>query len=249
MSDSGRAVIFGEDAITYDRHRPTYPPEAIAHVLNLVSVNEALEIGAGTGLATRDIARDGLELVCLEPSPHMAEILRAKNLPGIEVVESSFEEWVGPRGSFDLIYAAQAWHWVDRESGYEKAHGHLRPEGVLALMWNIPEDRYAPFEDVYAEHAPQLLTEHDERIKRRDSHDWSADLIASGFEDVGVFRHSWSALLEAAEIRALYSTYSDHMMLPEPGRAELLAALEAEVERMGGSMSFQYRTDVFSGRA
>ncbi|MGD2102625.1 MAG: class I SAM-dependent methyltransferase [Acidimicrobiia bacterium] len=249
MSDSGRAVIFGDDAVTYDRHRPTYPPEAIARIFSLVSVAKALEIGAGTGLATKDIARDGLELVCLEPSQDMAEVLRARNLPGIEVVESSFEDWAGPKDSFDLLYAAQAWHWVDPASGYEKAHGHLRPGGVLALMWNIPDDRYAPFEDVYADHAPQLLAEQDERIKRRDSHDWSADLVTSGFEDVDVFSHRWSATLEAAELRALYSTYSDHMMLPEPGRSELLSALEAKVERMGGSVSLRYHTDVFSGRA
>lgn len=248
MSDSGRAVIFGDDAVTYDLHRPGYPAEAIAHILGLVTTSTTLEVGAGTGKATADIARDGLDLICLEPSPAMAETLRGKNLPGVEVVEASFEDWQGPKGSFDLIYAAQAWHWVDRSTAYAKALRLLRPGGALALMWNIPKARYAGFEHVYSAHAPHLLAEHDERIKRRDTHDWTADMTAAGFGGTGLFTHDWSERLTASGLPALYSTYSDHMMLPEPTRSDLLAGLEATVARMGGA-TVEYRTVVFTGRS
>ncbi|HEY6634093.1 MAG TPA: hypothetical protein VI141_00605, partial [Acidimicrobiia bacterium] len=103
--------------------------------------------------------------------------------------------------------------------------------------------------DVYARHAPHLLADQDERISRRDSHDWLEDMAAAGFADLQRFTHGWSADLSGGEVRSLYSTYSDHMMLPEPTRTALLQGLEAEVETLGGSVEINYRTIVFSGRA
>jgi len=249
MRDPARAVIFGRRAETYDLARPAYPPEAIDHISALVEVRHAVEIGAGTGKATVDMARAGLRLTCLEPSPEMAGILARKELPGVEVVVSSFEEWEGAESSIDLVYAAQAWHWVDAMTGYERALRLLRAGGALALMWNVPLDRYGVFDSVYHDHAPDLLAEHDERIRKRDSVTWLAEMAAAGFEDVHRFRHEWSDLLTSDELRALYSTYSDHMMLPDEQREGLLDGLAAEVDRRGGQIEMAYRTNVFSGLA
>lgn len=248
MEDDSRAVIFGRDAITYEKARPSYPEAAIAHIEALVEAETAIEIGAGTGKATEAMAGPGLRLVCLEPSPQMAEILVAKELPGVEVIVSTFEDWAGEPGSADLIYAAQAWHWVDRQAGFDKALRLLRPGGAMALIWNIPLDRYQRHEEIYNRFAPQLLAELDERIKRRDSQDWSVDMETAGFVDTRRFTHQWSEELSGDRYRALYATYSDHMMLEEPDRSRLLDALAESVEREGGTATVEYRTEVFSGR-
>jgi SAM-dependent methyltransferase len=248
MNEEGRAVIFGRDAGTYDEARPTYPREAFSYVASLVDAGTAVEVGAGTGKATADFARDDLDLICLEPSPEMAAVLDARGLPGVEVVVSTFEEWIGPLDSVDLIYAAQAWHWVDEEIGFSKALSILRPGGAIALMWNIPVDRYGPHHELYTRHAPHLLAERDDRIKRRDDHDWCVDMETAGFEATGRFTHTWWEELSADRYRALYSTYSDHMMLEEPVRSAILDGLAAAVERHGGTMAVHYRTEVFTGR-
>lgn len=246
---TGRAVIFGDDAATYERSRPGYPREVAAHVAGLVNARTAVEVGSGTGKATEVFARPDLRLICVEPSAEMTEVLVAKNLPGVEVVVSTFEDWVGPDEPVDLMFAAQTWHWVNRTTGYDHARSMLRSGGMLALIWNIPQDRYGVFRDVYARHAPELLIEQDQRIRRRDAHDWAADLTRAGFEDAGRFVVEWSQELRAPEVRALYSTYSDHMMLPEPIRTALLDDLEGAVQGIGGSVSIEYRSVVFSGRA
>jgi SAM-dependent methyltransferase len=248
MNEEGRAVIFGRDAGTYDEARPTYPREAFNYVASLVDARTAVEVGAGTGKATADFARDDLHLICLEPSPEMAAILDSRRLPGVVVVVSTFEEWSGPLDSVDLILSAQAWHWVDEAIGFSKALSILRPGRAIALMWNIPVDRYGPHEELYARHAPHLLAERDERIQRRDDHDWCADMEAAGFEATDRFTHTWSEVLSADRYRALYSTYSDHMMLEQPVRSAILEGLAAAVERQGGSMAVDYRTEVFTGR-
>ncbi len=248
MEDTGRAVIFGRDAGTYDDARPSYPAAAIEHVRGRVAAAHAVEVGAGTGKATEAMARPGLALTCLEPSPQMAAILESKRLPGVSVTVTTFEDWDAQPGSVDLIYAAQAWHWVDPEIGFAKVRSLLRPGGVVALLWNIPRDRYGRHPELYARHAPHLLAECDERIKRRDAHDWGADMEAAGLVDVSRFTHDWSDQLSARSYRALYSTYSDHMMLEEPERTRLLDGLAAEVESWGGTVEVEYRTEVFSGR-
>ena len=248
MEDDSRAVVFGRDAVGYETARPSYPGAAIAYIDALAEPDVAVEVGAGTGKATEAMARPGTRLICLEPSPQMADILVAKELPGVQVIVSTFEDWAAEPGSVDLIYAAQAWHWVDRQGGFEKTLRLLRPGGALALIWNIPLDRYQRHQEIYDRFAPQLLAELDERIKRRDSHDWSVDMETAGFVDVQRFTHEWSEELTSDRYRALYSTYSDHMMLEEPARTRLLDALAESVESEGGTATVEYRTEVFSGR-
>lgn len=246
--NQSRAVVFGRDAVAYDEVRPSYPAEVIDHVQSLVAARDALEVGAGTGKATAAMAGEGLNITCLEPSTEMAAILEAKQLPGVTVAVISFEDWDGPASSQDLVYAAQAWHWVDPATGFDKTLDLLRPGGALALFWNVPLDRYAHHETAYAQHAPHLLEERDERIKRRDTLDWTQDMSAAGFVDTGRFTYRWSQQLSSDQYRTLYSTYSDHIMLDEPERTRLLDALAADVESWGGTTTIEYRSEVFSGR-
>lgn len=248
MVDKTRAVIFGRDAVTYEEARPSYPGVVLEHVTSLVDAIVAAEVGAGTGKATAGIANRDLTLTCLEPSPEMAAVLDKKRLPGVTVVVSTFEDWEAEPETVDLIYAAQAWHWVDEATGLSKALSLLRPGGVLALIWNIPVDRYARHLEIYQRHAPHLLAERDERIQRRDEHDWCADMDNAGFVATVRFTHRWSEMLSAVEYRALYSTYSDHLMLEEPIRTRLLDDLAGEVVNWGGTGTVHYRTEVFSGR-
>lgn len=248
MSHEGRSVVFGRDAATYDAFRPTYPEAAIDYVESLVDARDAVEVGAGTGKATERFVREGMSLTCIEPSPKMADTLLAKGLPGVEVVVSTFEDWDGAPGSADLMYAAQSWHWINRDTGYDKALSVLRPGGVLALLWNIPLDRYDRHDEAYQRFAPQLLDDRDERIRRRDSHDWCQDMDRVGFVDTHRFTHRWSTELSSAEYRSLYSTYSDHISLQESARTRLLDALAEDVERWGGHALVEYRTEVFCGR-
>jgi SAM-dependent methyltransferase len=248
MSDSDRAVIFGRDAARYDAARPGYPDAVVAHVIDKVDPGYAVEIGAGTGKATAAFAAERRRITCLEPDPDMAAVLAGKMLPGVTVEVARFEDWKGEPGSVDLLYAAQSWHWVDPSVGFGKATEKLRTGGVLALLWNVPLDRYGRFVDVYREFGPEVLAEQDGRIYERDQKGWLPDLVANGFGECELFVHPWSSRLSAVEFRDLCSTYSDHMMIPEPRRARLLDALEEEVEAGGGWFEIEYEARVFTGR-
>ena len=124
----------------------------------------------------------------------------------------------------------------------------LRPGGALALVWNIPLDRYSRHPEAYRRYAPELLGDLDQRVKRRDAHNWGVDMETAGFVDIDRCTHRWNQEMNADDYRALYSTYSDHMLLAEPDRSRLLDALAADVESWGGTATVEYRTEVFSGR-
>ena len=132
-------LIFDRASALYERARPEYPDELIDHLIHVTDVrpgDRLLEIGCATGKATLPIARRGFGVTCLEPGPNLAAAARS-NLaahPGVTVVEARFEDWT-TFPPFDLVFAANAWHWLDAEVRYGRAWRALRPGGHLAF-WN-----------------------------------------------------------------------------------------------------------------
>jgi hypothetical protein len=70
---SGRALSFGVTAEAYERFRPGYPAELFDMVMPYAGqpVRTALEIGAGTGKATRLFAQRGITVTATEPDVAM----------------------------------------------------------------------------------------------------------------------------------------------------------------------------------
>ena len=125
----------------YDRVRPTYPPELFdALLLYLGSARErglrAVEIGPGTGQATRSLLERGISVTAVEPGARLAAFLSKKlaAYSTLEVVNAKFEDALLQRGAFDLILAATSFHWVDRASRFERCHALLNARGALAII-------------------------------------------------------------------------------------------------------------------
>jgi SAM-dependent methyltransferase len=169
--DRERANSFGSAAARYDRHRPRYPAGLIADLVDRQGIR-ALDVGAGTGIATAQLRDAGADVLAVEPDPQMAEIARQKEL-AVEV--AGFEDW-DPRGrTFDLVVFAQSFHWVEPEAALRKVRTLLTPGGRLALLWNrivpvtpdagalgraydgILEQWQRPSTDIEGEHLDPLL--------------------------------------------------------------------------------------------
>ncbi|WP_413798044.1 class I SAM-dependent methyltransferase [Streptomyces iranensis] len=153
--DLGR--VFNEVAEVYDRVRPGYPDELfadLAAITGMAARASVLEVGCGTGQATRSLAALGCSVTAIEPGREMAALARRRlaALPNVEVETSTFEEWDDRGARFDALVAASSWHWVDPSIGWRRAHDVLRPGGRLALLGNVVVRR--PGEpEVYAETA------------------------------------------------------------------------------------------------
>jgi SAM-dependent methyltransferase len=135
-----RALSFGAVAETYERFRLGYPAEVVDRITSYAdrTVGSALEIGAGTGKATRVFAQRGIPVTATEPDPAMVEELR-KHVPGtVSVVQAAFED-LRLDASYALVYAAASFHWTRPEGRWERLSSLLAPGGVFACFGGPPE--------------------------------------------------------------------------------------------------------------
>jgi SAM-dependent methyltransferase len=128
-----RALSFGAMAHAYERSRPGYPVELLDLLLAYASrpVRTALEIGAGTGRATRLFAEHGVSVTATEPDEAMLAELRKHVPAGVETERAAFEE--PPLDQrYGLVYAAAALHWTNPAGRWQRMAALLEPGGVFA---------------------------------------------------------------------------------------------------------------------
>jgi SAM-dependent methyltransferase len=128
-----RALTFGAVAGAYERYRPGYPSELVDRVLVYAGrpIRTALEIGAGTGKATRAFAGRGIAVTATEPDAGMLHELRRHAPAGVVTVQAAFEDLPIPQ-AHGLVFAAAALHWTDPADRWGRMAALLEPEGVFA---------------------------------------------------------------------------------------------------------------------
>ncbi|HVM27087.1 MAG TPA: methyltransferase domain-containing protein, partial [Mycobacteriales bacterium] len=110
MTHPGGATAFEALVDDYDAARPDYPPSLYAALPDLDG-RRVLEVGAGTGLATRGLLAAGADVVATDLGPRMLGRLHA-SLPAVPVAVARAEALPFAAAAFDGVCAAQAWHWV-----------------------------------------------------------------------------------------------------------------------------------------
>ena len=133
---------FDTVAANYAAGRPDYPAalyDTLAKVLDrpLAGLG-VVDLGAGTGIASRQLAERGAQVVALELSGPMIEQLAATS-PGVRPVRGSATAIPLRDGCADLVTSAQAWHWMDPALAVPEFRRVLRPGGVFAAWWNYTQ--------------------------------------------------------------------------------------------------------------
>lgn len=232
---------FDRAAHIYDAARPDYPEvlfDDLVELANLASGDRLLEIGCATGKATRSLLARGFRVVCVELGPELAERAR-RNLAWfpVEIHVAPFETWDGPPESFELVYAATAWHWIEPEIRYRKSHELLRPRGHLAF-WSALHAFPADFDPFFTE-----IQEVYDAIGESHPGEWpppspddvpddAAEIAASGlFEEVQVRRYVWETTYTADEYIALLDTFSGHIAMQDTKRERLYREIRRRLAR------------------
>lgn len=128
------AESFGSDPERYDRARPRYPDAMIERIVAGSPGRDFLDVGCGTGIASRQFAAAGCRVLGVDVDARMADVARAAGLP-VEV--AAFEDWDPAGRAFDAVVSAQTWHWIDPVAGAAKSAQVLAPDGRLAAFWNV----------------------------------------------------------------------------------------------------------------
>jgi SAM-dependent methyltransferase len=235
--DVDPARAFDLMADSYDRARPTYPEDAVSWLLAGVEDTEGtrvLELGAGTGKLTQQLAARGCRVVATDPSEAMLARLGAGAPHVVRIAATAEQLPLVPRVC-DLLVAAQAFHWFDAPTILEQAVRVLRPGGRLAVLWSSRDERVP-----WVRRLGRIIGTPQQRDDPTEAIDESAM-----FETVerATFRF-WQPLTRES-LRDLVSSRSHVALMSDPERERVLDRVDelyAEYGRGADGMLLPYVT-------
>jgi SAM-dependent methyltransferase len=183
-----------------------------------------LDVGAGTGKLTRLLAQRYGRVIAVEPLDGMRAILE-RVVPAAESRSGSAEAIPLPDASVDGVFAGQAFHWFANDRAVAEMARVLRSGGVLALVWNEPDDeRPSPLPEQYETYLKQL---HDAGLSIfNDAPPWQ-DVIARGpFGEVHEAAVPHDHVLDRAGVLDNARSVSWIASLPDTERAATLEQLD-----------------------
>jgi SAM-dependent methyltransferase len=242
------AESFGTDAQRYDRARPGYPEALVARIVAGSPGLDVLDVGCGTGIAARQFQAAGCAVLGVEPDVRMADLARARGLP-VEV--ATFEAWQPAGRAFDAVIAAQAWHWVDPVAGAVKAAQVLRPDGRLAIFGHVfepPAEVAEPFAAAYRRVVPDSPFGNLPARRPLETYQAGYAKVADKiretdrFHDPEQWRFDGQQTYTRDQWLALLPTTGGLTRLPPDKTADILDAVGAAVDTLGGRFTMQLTT-------
>jgi SAM-dependent methyltransferase len=226
-----RRRTFDTVAELYDRARPTYPPELIDAVAALGP--RVLEIGPGTGQATRALVDRGVDVTAVELGPNLAAIAR-RNVPEAQIVNDDFETWEPELADFDAVVSFTAFHWIEPGVKYAKSARLLRPGGTLAVaeIDHVLVEAGDPIWVEVQEDYDAVVPSPDNRPPpyEHEVGDLRAEIEATGlFDEVEVRRYRWDVEYTADEWIDVLRTYSPNIARDPATTERLLARIRARI--------------------
>lgn len=230
----------------YDEIRPGYPPALFEDLFELLPPRpEILEVGPGTGQATRDLLRLGAVVHAIEIGPAMAARLRA-NLPSdrLRVTVGDFERVAIPDRSKDAVFSATAYHWVSPAAQRDLPAAILRPGGVLAIV--DLNQVASPDDQGFFDAVDPIYQRYDQghRGPPAPERDAVEPTIRTSlaqdhrFANVGVHSYDWNQNYTASAYRKLMLSYSTTQMMDPNQREHLLDDVEAFIQgHFGGRIT------------
>ncbi|HYV59932.1 MAG TPA: methyltransferase domain-containing protein [Acidimicrobiia bacterium] len=195
---------FGRTADTYERVRPSYPPDAVAWLVENLDIRPGravLDLAAGTGKFTRLLVPSRATLFAAEPVEGMRRAF-LDAVSGVPIVAAIAEVLPVSSGSLDAITVAQAFHWFDPDRAFDEFARVLRPGGRVGLIWNARDRSTDWVNEVWS-----IMDQVEKRAPWRDHERWrdSALGIRSGFGPLHAetFRHEQSITPEGVVERIM----------------------------------------------
>lgn len=238
---------FDSVAAVYDRVRPGYPPALFTDLAELAGVGpgtRVLEIGCGTGQASVPIAALGADLLAVELGPRLAALAAAK-IGADRVVTADFDTW-RPDTSFDVVFSATAFHWLDPATRLDRAADVLVPGGALATVTTHhvaggTESFFAEVQAYYRRFEPGWRPH---GLPPADEVPYDT-AVGDRFGKPVFCRYQWTAGYHTADYLDLLRTYSTTLSLPGPAAAGLLRGIGQLIDgRYGGRISKRYLTEL-----
>jgi SAM-dependent methyltransferase len=244
-----RAKLFDREADRYDRTRPSYPDQLIDHILGRSPGGlSVLDVACGTGIASRQLAQRGAQVLGVELNPRMAEVAERH---GICTDVAAFESWDPAGRTFDRVTCAQAWHWLEPDVSTAKVASVLRPGGRLCVFWNVggyPDDLadalHATYQRALPSDAPRVTMGY--AANRASDPAFLLSGVSQQLRRSGRFGESqlqtfpWTRTYARDEWLDELQSHSDHAALEPDVRQRLIDQIGKTIDDFGGSFDMPY---------
>jgi ubiquinone/menaquinone biosynthesis C-methylase UbiE len=157
---------FSDRVFNYVRYRPAYPKPLVETLVNECCLDEnsiVADIGSGTGIFSRQLLNENLRVFAVEPNQEMREASE-NDLSGYKnfsSVDGSAEATTLPDDRYDLVTAAQAFHWFRYDGAQAEFDRILKSGGRVALIWNqrdMRQEFQKDYETLLNKHATDYTT-------------------------------------------------------------------------------------------
>ncbi len=234
---------FDGAAEIYHEIRPNYPALMFEDLFRLLPGHPAiLEVGPGTGQATRDLLSRGATVHAIEIGPAMAAKLReALPSPALTITIGDFEEVDVGEHVFDAVVSATAYHWISPKAQVDRPASVLKPGGVVAIVdlnqVSSPDDKgfFAAAQPIYERYGEGHAGP---QAPERNAVDPPIHRVLRGdprLLNVEVRTYDWNQTYSAADYRKLMLSYSSTQMMTPAARQGLLDDMEDFVRHQFGN--------------
>ena len=240
--DLANRTGFDRVAERYQRARHGYPDALFDELFRRLPPRPVVvEVGPGTGQATRSLLARGARVTAVEIGPDMAARLVADLAgPDLDVVVSAFENATLAHAAFDAVVSATAYHWVSIDAQIGQPARLLRPGGLLAVIDTLQID--SPADHGFWDRIQEVFDRHGAGRRPYDPPLTTFEQVqppllpavnrAAQFTDVEVLRYPYDQTYTSASYRELHQTYSAWLAMPSAEGEALLddvcAIIDAE---------------------
>ncbi len=224
----------------------------VARIVAASPGTDVVDVGCGTGTASRQFQAAGCRVLGVEPDARMADFARRT---GVDVEVATFEDWQPAGREFDAVIAGTAWHWVDPVAGAAKAALVLRPGGRLAPFHHVgqsPPELSEALSKAYRQVAPDPPVSRDGRSPKSalDLYQPLFARIAAGIREADGFgepeqwRFDWERTYTRDEWLDQLPTLGGLTLLRSDKLAIVTQSVGTAIDAMGGSFRMAYTTVV-----
>jgi SAM-dependent methyltransferase len=243
---------FSSRVDNYVRFRPGYPPEVLDLLKSecgLTPGSVIADIASGTGIFTRMLAENGNQIFGVEPNDDMRRAGERflQQYSRFTSVAGTAEATTLPDHSIDIVTAAQAAHWFERQKARREFIRILKPDGWLVLLWNERRTDSTAFLREYEHLLLEYGTDYKEVRHERTTAEITDFFAPSPFRSCALeMRQEVDyAGLEGRLLSSSYTPASGHATY-EPMLRELRRIFDAH--QLRDRVSLDYNTLVYFGQ-
>ena len=221
----------------YLRGRPSYPAEAAERILDHFGRRAGqlvADLGTGTGQLSCPLAQRHVPVVAIDP---VLEMLR--NIPErVRSVVATAQSLPFASRTVSAITVGNAFHWFAATEALEEMHRCLRPDGMLALVWNERDERVG-----WVRRHSEIVDAHEGDAPRFKTMAWKSVVDEyPRFAEVAAFEvaNPWPTTRSGLVDRMLSTSFI--AALPDAPRKEIESQADALARTLPERFDYPYRT-------